>query len=104
MVVVPVFQRHQSLNRSCVFPQHHREAGAFICNQEVPGCTEDSQPDSLSAGPPQTDPGQRGPHHPAAQLLHQAEGQLQAGRVHQGHFLQEALLDLLIMTFIKHKL
>ena len=64
--------------------QNHWEAGAVLRDPQVPGRPADPQPDGLPAGPAPAVAGQRGPHHPAAQLLHQAEGQLQAGGVHQG--------------------
>lgn len=74
--------------RRCVLvlipPQHHWETWAIVCDQKIPGCAEDPQPDSISAVAPQAVAGQRRPHNAAAQLLHQAERQLQAGGVHQG--------------------
>lgn len=66
------------------FPQHRWEARAVVRHQKVPGCSEDPQPDGVSSGAAQAVAGQRRPHHTAAELLHQAEGQRQAGGVHQG--------------------
>ena len=65
-----------------IFPQHHWETGAILRHQEISGRSEDPQPNSISASPAQAVTRQCGPYHTTAELLHQAEGQLQAGRVH----------------------
>lgn len=67
---------------TCIFSQYYWKTGAIICYQEILRRPKNPQSDSISASPAQAVTGQCGPHHSAAQLLHQAERQLQAGRVH----------------------
>ena len=65
--------------------------GYLLCALEcylcvtVPGRPEDPQPDQVPAGAAQVAAGDGGAHHPSAELLHQAEGRVQAGRVHHGN-------------------
>lgn len=67
-----------------IFLQHHWKTGAILRHKEIPGRAEDPQPDSISASPAQAVISQCRPHHTITELLHQAEGQLEAGRVHKG--------------------
>ena len=50
----------------------------------VPGRVAHPQPDGVPGGPAQGPAGDRGPHDTAAQLLHQAEGRQETGRLHHG--------------------
>eukprot|EP00976_Prorocentrum_cordatum_P018271 369870-Prorocentrum_minimum.AAC.1 len=63
---------------------NHRVAGAVVRDPPVFGHAAHPLAHHLLGGAAYEEAGDGGPHHPAIELLHQAEGGSQAGAVHRG--------------------